>query len=86
MDAITLEIPAGIAAQIKLPPRKARKMLMEELVTRLYEQGIITSGQGAELLGMNRLRFERFLAENEVAIHAEPRTLASDLDALDVVP
>ena len=52
---------------------------MEELVIRLYAEEIITSGQGAELLKMARLRFEQFLAEHEVAIHATPDELEMDL-------
>ncbi|MDY0092492.1 MAG: UPF0175 family protein, partial [Candidatus Vecturithrix sp.] len=40
------------------PPAKVKQMLMEELVLRLYEQGIITSAQGAALLTMKRLRVE----------------------------
>jgi len=54
MQSILLEIPEEIASQIKLPPKRAKKMLMEELVLRLYEQGIITSAQGASLLKKDR--------------------------------
>ena len=50
MQSILLEIPEEIASQIKLPPKRAKRMLMEELVLRLYEQGIITSAHGASLL------------------------------------
>ncbi len=62
MQPICLEIPPEIAAQIKLPPKRAQRVLMEEFVLRLYEEGIISAGQGAYLLKMDRLSFERFLA------------------------
>jgi hypothetical protein len=50
MEAIFLQIPPEIAAQIKIPPKRAQRVLMEELVLRLYEEGIISAGQGAYLL------------------------------------
>jgi hypothetical protein len=56
---------------------------MEELVLRLYEQGIITSAHGASLLKKDRISFEIFLAEHEIAFHGEPDELDSDLNNLE---
>lgn len=81
--AIVLEIPEQIAFQLKVPPRRAKQMLMEELTLRLYEQGIISSAQGAQLLGMRRLRFEQFLAEHEISLHGEPEELEADVRNLE---
>ena len=78
MQSIVLEIPENIAVQLKLPPKRAKQMLMEELVVRLYEQGIITAAQGSGLLNMNR-----FLASHQVAIHSDPEELAVDVKQLD---
>ena len=85
MRSIFLEIPAEIAVQIKLPPKKAKKMLMEELVLRLYEEGIISAGQGAFLLKINRLSFERFLAEHHIPIHCEVDELDEDITNLESI-
>ena len=60
-------------------------MLMEELVLRLYEQGIITSAQGASLLKKDRVFFERFLAEREIPFHGEPHELDGDVANLEQV-
>ncbi|RLC12363.1 MAG: hypothetical protein DRI57_17800 [Deltaproteobacteria bacterium] len=79
MQSFVIEIPGDIATQMKLPPKRAKQMIMEELVVRLYQQGIITSAQGSRLLSMDRLRFERFLAENETPIHGEPDELDTDM-------
>jgi len=49
---------------------------MEELVLRLYEEGIISSGHGASLLEMNRLSFENFLASHNIGIHGNGRCLS----------
>lgn len=83
MQSIVLEIPKNIAFQLKLPPARAKQMLMEELVLRLYEQGIITSAQGAALLNMKRLRFEQFLAEHEIAIYGGTEELEMDIKNLE---
>ena len=56
---------------------------MEELVLRLYEEGIISSGQGAYLLKMDRLSFERFLAEHCIAIHGDVEELDQNISHLD---
>ena len=83
MQSILLEIPEEIATQIKLPPKRAKMMLMEELVIRLYEQGIITSAHGASLLKKDRVSFERFLAEHEIALHGDPDEIENDLTNLE---
>lgn len=83
MEAICLQIPPEIAAQIKLPPKRAQRVLMEELVLRLYEEGIISAGQGAYLLKMDRLSFERFMAEHCIAIHCDVEELNEDISHLD---
>lgn len=83
MQSIVLEIPGEVASQIKLPPKRAKQILMEELVIRLYEQEIITAAQGSRLLNFDRLRFERFLAENHVPIHGDPEELDEELRNLE---
>ena len=83
MEAVCLQIPPEIAAQIKLPPKRAQKVLMEELVLRLYEEGIISASQGAYLLKMDRLSFERFMAEHRIAIHCDVKELNEDISYLD---
>ncbi len=83
MESITLEIPPKVVSQMKLPPARAKRMLMCELVLRLYQERIITSGQGAYLLNMNRLAFEQFLADNAISIHCDPEELAQDIAAIE---
>jgi predicted HTH domain antitoxin len=83
MHSVLIEIPGEIVSQIKLPPKRAKQMITEELVIRLYQQGIITSVQGTRMLGTDRLRFERFLAENEIPIHSEPDELDTDIKNLE---
>ncbi len=82
-QSIVLEIPESIVVQLKFPPKRAQQMLMEELVLRLYEQGILTAAQGSVLLKMERLIFEQFLATHEIPIHSEPEELAADIMNLE---
>ena len=79
MHAIALEIPEEVARHIHLPERRAKGMLMQELAVRLFEQGIVTAAQAARLARMQRLEFERLLAENEIALHGDPAGLETDL-------
>ena len=83
MESISLKIPPEIVMQIKLPPKRAQRVLMEELVLRLYEEGIISASQGAYLLKMDRLSFERFMAEHSIAIHCDVEELDQDISHLD---
>ena len=85
MEPILLQIPPEIAAQIKLPPKRAKKLLMEELVLRLYEEGIISSGHGASLLEMDRLFFENFLASHNIGIHGNTDDIIQDISSIDQV-
>ncbi|OQX00417.1 MAG: hypothetical protein BWK80_61855 [Desulfobacteraceae bacterium IS3] len=78
-------MPQEIASQLRLPPKRAKQMIMQELVIRLFEQEIITSAQGAHLLNTDRLGFERFLAEHEIPIHGEPDELTDDVRQLERV-
>lgn len=85
MQSIMIEIPQEIAFQMRLPPKRAKQMIMQELVIRLFEQEIITSAQGAYLLKMGRLEFEHFLAEHQIPIHGEPEELNEDIRQLEQV-
>ena len=85
MHAITLEIPEDIARHLRVPQRRAKKVLMQELTLRLFEEGIITGAQGSRLLGMDRLSFERLLADNEIPIHGDAEDLDMDVRNLGKV-
>ena len=79
MPTISLDIPEDIARHLKLPRGREKRILTQELALRLFEEGIITAAQGARLIGMDRLAFERLLAENEIPMHGGPKELVSDL-------
>lgn len=82
MEAISLQIPPEIVAQIRLPKKRIHKILMEELVLRLLEEEIVSAGQGAYMLKMERLEFERFMAEHRLSIHCDAEELEQDIACL----
>lgn len=83
MHAIALEIPEEVARSIRLPRGREKRILMQELALRLYEQGILGSAQASRMLDMQRLEFEKLLAEHHIPIHADASELVSDLRNLD---
>ena len=85
MRSILLEIPEYIAPHLKLPPKRAKQFLMEELVLRLYEQGIISSFHGSSLLKMDRITFEYTLAKNKIPIHCTPEEVEQDVKNLEMI-
>lgn len=60
-------------------------MVLLKALIFLYNQEIITSAQGAELLKKERLEFERFLAENETPTHSDPDEINNDLKNIEKV-
>jgi predicted HTH domain antitoxin len=83
MAPLIIEIPEKIVAQMRMPPERAKRMILEELVLRLFERKIIASRQAADLLSMGRLEFERFVSENEISIHGDFRELREDVENLE---
>jgi predicted HTH domain antitoxin len=83
VESIILEIPSKIVSQMKLPPGRAQRLVMQELALHLYQEGIISSGQSAYLLKINRMAFERLLAEHCIPIHCDPEELERDISFLD---
>jgi len=78
-----LEIPEEVARSIRLPRGREKRILMQELALRLYEQGILGAMVASRMLTMQRLEFEKLLAENRIPIHSDASELVSDLRNLD---
>lgn len=68
--SIEIEVPErirGTALEKKLL-EKAHKHALEHAVVELYKEGVISSGTGAELLGMPLYDFIQFLGRHEVSM------------------
>jgi len=77
MPAITVETPEDLAADFDTPDA-IRQALFEDLVIKQRQQGIISLGKAAELLGLSYLDFLALLGSKGLSpINASPE----DLDA-----
>jgi predicted HTH domain antitoxin len=66
---VRLDVPKAVAADKKLKAAyldAAEQALKEQAVLRLFEQGAISSGYGAELLGMTRYDFMLLLGKRGI--------------------
>lgn len=70
---MTLIIPDNIL------PNMSAQDLLEELATSLYEQEKITLAQGAEMLDVSIIAFQRKLSQRHINVHYDVEDLAIDL-------
>jgi predicted HTH domain antitoxin len=61
---ITLELPEDIGLRLLENRAAAELPLLRELAVALYRKGQLPPGRAAELAGMNRWEWERFIAES----------------------
>lgn len=79
---VTLDLPDEIKGSPLEQKFQAtvKKILHEQAVLRLYQDGEISTETGAKLLGINLYEFIRFLSRNNVAIiDLSEEELAQDL-------
>ncbi len=72
MVKISLELPDTLAEK---DARKLTELAREALVVRLYALGELTSGEGAELLGVTRRSFLDLLGKYDVSLFDETNDL-----------
>lgn len=65
MPAIVLEIPAEVAAHLRLPEGRAAQDLRRELAVFLVREGLLSQPQACQVAGMQRLDFEAGLRGDE---------------------
>ncbi len=77
--SVTLEIPAEIAASMRVPPQEVEKRLRLELAIALYSQKLLSSGKACALAGMTRWQWDELLGERQVPRHYTSTELNEDL-------
>ena len=78
---MSVVIPDEILDAARMTPGE----LLLELAALLYAREKLTMGQAFRLAGVDRLRFQHFLASRGIHLHYDVSDLASDLAALDQV-
>ena len=77
--SVTLEIPDGVSAALRLPPPELKTRLQLELAVSLYAQQILSLGKAAELAGLSRWELNDLLARRCVPMHYTEAELTEDL-------
>jgi predicted HTH domain antitoxin len=68
MDEIVLKVPLPkeLVSMLGFAPAQTVQTIQELLAIGLYQEGRISSGKAAELLGMTKREFIRFLARKGI--------------------
>lgn len=77
--SVTLEIPDGVSAALRLPPAELKRRVSLELAVSFYAQGLLSLGKAAELAGLTRWELNDLLAQRGVTMHYADLELREDV-------
>lgn len=81
---VNLEFPRDLLGVLNVPETRLEGRLRELIALELFREGHISSGKGAELLGISKEKFIHLLAQHGINYFTElPEELASDVAALE---
>lgn len=81
---VALELPRDLLGALDVSPAELSSRLRELIALELVREGRISSGKGAELLGIPKREFVEFLARHGVCYFSEsPEELRADVRALE---
>lgn len=81
---IEIELPRDLIAAMNIPEVDLGRRAQEWVVLELFQEGEISAGQAAEILGMPKLRFLDLLERRNLPyLDASPLELARDLAAAE---
>lgn len=68
MDLVTVEmhLPRDLLGTLDVPERSLETKLRELIALELFREGLISSGKGAELLGLDKATFIKLLDRHEI--------------------
>jgi predicted HTH domain antitoxin len=80
MLTVALDLPRDLLGALDVSQTQLEARLRELIALELFREGRISSGKGAELLGVSKLEFVRLLAQNQVAYFTEiPEELKAEV-------
>jgi len=85
MNALTVEVdlPGDVLGALEVPKGRVRERVKELIALELFREGRISSGKGAELLGIEKTEFVRLLARHGVPYFTESAAeLADEVSAV----
>ena len=86
MDTLTvnLRFPRDLLGALEVPPEQLETRLRELIALQLFREGRISSGKGAELLGLSKLEFIQLLAQRGLSYFTEsPEELIAEVEMLE---
>ena len=81
---VALDLPRDLLGALDVPHTEVEVRLRELTALELFREGRISSGKGAELLGISKLAFIQLLSQHQIETFTETLDeLESDLETLD---
>jgi len=82
---ITLKIPDSLMEEYGNDPQKIEREVLENFVAEQYRTGKISTGEGAEMLGISYWEFLDFLGERKIQIgqDSSPEERAQKMETLE---
>lgn len=78
MTVLQIEYPADLLEQLGQTKETVEALAREALVVRLYDQGRISSGRAAQVLGLSRRAFLDLLGQYKVSYFDESMDVATE--------
>jgi predicted HTH domain antitoxin len=81
---VTLDVPRDLLGALDVPQVRLETRLRELIALELFREGRISSGKGAELLGISKLEFVQLLAQHGLLYFTEsPEELTAEVAILE---
>lgn len=81
---VKLELPRDLLSALGVPETEMEARLCELIALELFREGRISSGKGAELLGISKLAFVQLLSRHGIDYFSEtPEELEVEVAVLD---
>ncbi len=81
---VALDLPRDLLGALDVPQAQLETRLRELIALELFREGCISTGKGAELLGISKLEFICFLAQYGIPYFTEsPEELVDEVAALE---
>ena len=83
---VALELPRDLLEALDVSQAEIEPRLRQLIALELVREGRISSGKGAELLGISKLAFIQLLAQHQIDYFTEsPEELEAEMATLDKV-
>jgi len=81
---VALDLPRDLLGALDVPQAGLEVRLRELIALELFREGRISSGKGAELLGISKLEFIHLMAQHGLSYFTEsPEELAAEVATLE---